>query len=715
MSKTIFVSNRLPVTVSKKDDHLSYQKSIGGLATGLKSFHQSSDSLWIGWPGIASSAIDTKEKKDISKTLHQSYQCQPVFLTERDIDNYYEGFSNKTIWPLFHYFAEKTEHSNDTWESYKTVNLKFYDAIKDHIEPDSMIWIHDYQLMLLPQLIREKHPYVNIGFFLHIPFPSYELFRLLIWKKEILNGLLGADLIGFHTYDYVRHFLSSIRRILNIHHELYKIKHSNRIIEIDAFPMGIDYDYFFNQTLIEPKEKKHQIILSVDRLDYTKGIVERIEAFKTFLETYPEFHNKVKLHLIVAPSRQNLPTYDALKRKIEKQISEVNGKYGSFDWMPIWYLYQTFDQEDLIHYYQESDLLLVTPLRDGMNLIAKEYLASRSDYQGMIIISETAGAASELSEAFIVNPNDDQEISARIYEALTLSKEEKEIRNKIMHKRIKRYNVEFWADTFMNRLKRVSHQTKRTQDQEIVNIKDLKSMYHKANKRLILLDYDGTLVDFTQTPSEASPDNHLKSMLKKLQEDKKNKVVIISGRDHQTLDKWLGDLDLNLVGDHGLWLKKQGQTWQQTLKIDDSWKTSIRHVLDVFVDQMPGAFIEDKTHSLAFHYRRSEPDMVALKRMELKEALISLKGTRPLEIQQGNMVIEVKDQRINKGQASFVFTSETTYDFILIAGDDTTDEDMFKAQRDAYNIKIGYGESVATKRVFDVSAFRKILNQLIDA
>ena len=715
LSKTIFVSNRLPVTVSVKRHQIDYHESIGGLATGLKSFHRGSDGLWVGWPGVAKDRLRREEEKKIEKTLNDKYQCHPVYLTDKEISLYYEGFSNKTIWPLFHYFADKAEYNEKTWEAYQKVNQKFYKSLKPHIEEDSIIWVHDYQLMLLPEMIKHDFPSAKIGFFLHIPFPSSEIFRLLVWKKEILTGLLGSDLIGFHTYDYVRHFLSSVRRILNINQSFYKIQYNDRTIEVDAFPMGIDYDYFAHKKIEKVNiPKDYKVILSVDRLDYTKGILERIKAYRAFLKKYPKYRGKVKLHLIVAPSRQSLPTYDELKRNIEKLVSEINGEFGSFDWMPIWYLYQSFSQDDLIKYYKEASILLVTPLRDGMNLIAKEYIAARSDHQGMLIISETAGAASELSEAIIINPNDEMQIAEGIKTALEMTKSERIERNEIMNERIKRYNVEFWANEFMNRLNKVEiKEIVKLPKDEIIDKKKIYSQFEKANSRILFLDYDGTLVDFQSTPMQAYPSRKLKNILQKLSQLPNTEIVIISGRDHQTLDRWLGNLNVNLVGDHGLWYKTKDSEWRKTISIDSDWKDRMRHVLEIYVDRMPGSFIEEKTHSVALHYRKCEPEMVSNKMSEIKDALFSIKGNYPIEIQEGHMVLEIKDQRVNKGNATYLFTNHKDYDFMFAAGDDVTDEDMFKVLKEAVTIKIGYGYTLANHRLQTVKEFRELLEDII--
>lgn len=713
----IFVSNRLPVTVKINKKEVTYEKSIGGLATGLKSFHEQADALWVGWPGFASDRMKRSQLDQIESSLLDDYHCFPVYLSEKDVTLYYEGFSNRTIWPLFHYFSNLTEYDNTNWQRYKKVNLEFYHKLEPFIEEDSVIWIHDYQLMLLPELIKNNHPTVKIGFFLHIPFPSSEIFRLLVWKEEILKGILGADLIGFHTYDYVRHFLSSVRRILNVNHNFYKLLYNHRHIEIDAFPMGIDYQYFSthqvdNPIIINPQEK---MILSVDRLDYTKGIIERIKAFKAFLDKYPKYIGKVRLNLIVAPSRQSLPFYDQLRSEIEILVSQINGSYNNRDWMPIWYYFKSFSQDELIAYYKAADILLVTPLRDGMNLIAKEYVAARTDYLATLILSETAGAASELSEAIIINPNDEIQIANAIKNALEMSKKEKMQRNKIMHERIQRYNVNFWAKEFIQRLDKIQFETQiKLPVEALVNKDELIKQFDASQKRIFFLDYDGTLSEFKKTPMQAAPNRSLKALLSKLIANPKHEIVIISGRDHETLDMWFGHMDVNLVGDHGLWYRKIGHQWKKTINIQSEWKRSIRHVLEMYVDRMPGSFIEEKSHSIALHYRQAEPEMVSLKMSEIKDALFSIKGSTPIEIQQGNMVLEVKDQRVNKGNATRLFINDEDYDFMLVAGDDTTDEDMFKALPEAFSIKIGFGETAAKHRVQSDKDFRKILKELTE-
>ena len=719
MSRIIFISNRLPVTVQKNDE-IEYHKSIGGLATGLKSYHEQSGSIWVGWPGLSSDDITKEERKKIRRELGDTYGCLPVFLSGQEIDEYYHGFCNKTIWPLFHYFQSKTEYNFTAWETYKDVNIKFFKTVEPIIGDEDTIWIHDYQLMLLPNLIKERFPNTRIGFFPHIPFPSFEIFRLLIWREEILRGLLGADLIGFHTYDYVRHFLSSVRRILNLESNLNSVNYEDRCIRIDAFPMGIDYDHFISEIETSPElvidhTADMKTILSIDRLDYTKGVPERIRAFSKFLYDYPQYHEKVKLYLIVAPSREEVDSYDELRREITERVAEINGRYGTVNWMPLWFFYKSFTQEQLISFYRQSDVLLVTPLRDGMNLIVKEYIAARTDFLGMVVMSETAGAASELSEAVIVNANNYREVALGIKNALEMPDEQKILRNRVMNNRLKRYNVHFWASEFLNELNQtVSHSKLSIPERNIINDSaELEIDYKNAKKRILFLDYDGTLVPFAPTPDQAGPDAPLKNVLSDLAHDPKNTLVIISGRDRHTLEKWLGDLDAHLLAAHGLWLRPPRGKWSMTVNLENTWKESIRHVLELFADRMPGALIEEKEYSLAFHYRQCDPYMIEVKLGEVREALMSMTRSMNLGLLEGHKVLEIKDNRVSKGFGASLLIQNGYYDFIMGAGDDYTDEDLFSSLPEgAVSIKIGPGDTCANYRAKSVQAMRLLLKKL---
>ena len=431
--KIIIIANRLPIKIEKKNNRLRIIRSEGGLSTGMGSLELPVEKHWIGWPGIYTDSEEEKEK--ITKRL-KKFNYHPVFLSAEQIENYYEGYSNSIIWPLCHYFFSFVQYKTKFWETYQQVNMQFCEAALPFIEDDDLVWVHDYHLMLLPKMIRNIRPTVNIGYFHHIPFPPYELFRVLPEREELLNGLLGADLIGFHIHDYMRHFLSAIYRVLDLNCQLDEIYLEDRIVHVDAFPMGINYEQYHNASSLPAVQKKvnklkqklgrQSIILSVDRLDYSKGILHRLNGFALFLKNHPEYHEKVSLMMIVVPSRSTVNKYADLKTEIDQLIGKINGLYSKPGWTPIHYFYRGFEFNELVAMYSLADIALVTPLRDGMNLVSKEYLATKSnDNPGVLILSEMAGSAAELPEAIIINPNNIKDIERAIVQALSMSEEEK--------------------------------------------------------------------------------------------------------------------------------------------------------------------------------------------------------------------------------------------------------------------------------------------------
>lgn len=724
MGRLLIVSNRLPISIRKRVSEVHFLPSVGGLATGLSSFYRSYRSLWVGWPGIALEKIK-KEEQDIETKL-TSESCYPVFLSQREVENYYYGFCNKTIWPLFHYFTQYAIYSKSLWKAYKGVNAAFCGTIIKVAKPDDIIFVHDYHLMLLPMLIRERLPDATIGFFLHIPFPSFEVFRLLPWRKEIVKGLLGADLIGFHTYDYVQHFLDSVRGMLGYEHSFGQLAAGNRIIKVDAFPMGIDYERFVSATHAPEvqREKKRigeivgerKIILSIDRLDYTKGISKRLETFDLFMEQNPEYKEKVTLILLAVPSRTGVEHYMLLKKHVDELVGRVNGKHGTIGWMPVWYLYRFLPFHNLVALYDVADVALITPLRDGMNLIAKEFIATKTEGRGVLILSEMTGAAKELGEAIIVNPNNEEEVAEALKEALIMADEEQIERNRIMQKRLQRYNVVRWASDFMDELshiKKLQHELsarRLTYEMKRKLIDD----YLKSNERLVLLDYDGTLVPFAEKPEKAKPDDELLRLLEQLAQEPKNEVVIVSGRDKDTLKKWFGSLPVGLVAEHGVWIKERGGAWEMIEPLTNEWKKEIRPILELYEDRTPGSFIEEKEFSIVWHYRKADPELSSVRARELMDALLHLTANLNLGILEGSKVIEIKNIGINKGRASLRWISKHDWDFILAAGDDWTDEDVFAVlPESAYSIRVGLSPSKAKFNLSFTTEVRTILSEFI--
>lgn len=723
------VSNRLPVTVLDEKE-LEFKESVGGLVSGLKAYldlknppsdNPAGDYTWIGWPGAT---IKEHMKKTVISKMLSDFHGYPVFLTERAMDRFYHGFCNRTIWPLFHYFTSNVSYDDENWSYYKKVNENFCDSIMQILRPDDVVWIHDYHLMLLPGLIRERMPSVPIGFFLHIPFPSFEVFRLLPskWQKDLLEGLLGADLIGFHTHDYTQYFLRCVLRILGHEHSMGQIQLNDHLVRVETFPMGIDFQKFYGsvsspEVQTERAELKNvfadcKVILSLDRLDYTKGIVNRLQGYELFLEKNPEWHGKAVMVLIVVPSRSKVDHYQQMKRQIDEVVGRINGKFGSISWTPILYHYKFLPFHKLVALYNSSDVALVTPIRDGMNLIAKEYVATKREGKGVLILSEMAGASKEVREAIIVNPNDLEEIAGALKDALEMPEEEQRRRNRIMQSRLERHDVVRWADSFVQSLREIKDEERVMQHKQLSPSArtQLLDDFTRAERRLLLLDYDGTLVAFAGSPKLAKPTEAAWKTLRRLSEDPKNDVVLVSGRDKTTLQSWFGTLDIGLVAEHGAWIRKRNEEWRMLKPLTSDWKPKILPILETYSDRLPGSFVEDKEFSLAWHYRMADQEMASTIAKELLDDLVSFTANIAVQVLQGNKVIEVRNPGMSKGDAGSYWISENQFDFILGVGDDWTDEDLFKILPEtAYSIKVGSPQSAAK---FNLSDSREVLNLL---
>ncbi len=728
MKRLLIVSNRLPVTVERRKGEFVFKGSVGGVATGLGSYHETHESLWVGWADVTAGRLEAKEREQIRTRLRDEHQCVPVFLTADDVRDYYHGFSNKTLWPLLHQFTQFAEFDSSTWAAYERANRKFRDAVLEIARPDDTIWVQDYQLMLLPQMLREKLPEACIGYFLHIPFPVFEVFRMLPWRSELLEGLLGADLIGFHTYDYVRYFLDAARRVLDTEDHFGRGSFDDRLVLADAFPMGIDFDRYadgaHSQQALREAERVRQrtgdrkVILSIDRLDYTKGIPHRLSAFAAFLERYPDWRDKVKLVAVAVPSRTRVEHYRALKREVDQLVGSINGQYSTIDWTPVRYLYRSLPFHTLMGMYAAADVALVTPLRDGMNLIAKEYVAAHAGHDGVLVLSEMAGAARELGEAIQVNPFDLDGMVEAIHTALTMPADEQRERNESMVRRLSRYTVQRWAEDFLGKLQEV----------KVAQIdfgatpldpearEELIGAFTAARGRLLLLDYDGTLMRFSMRADEMAPEREVLELLERLGSNKRNQVVVISGRDRNTMDGWLGHLPVDLVAEHGVWIRGQSGEWVTIEPMSDEWKERVSPVLDIFTDRTPGSFVEEKDYSLVWNHRKAHPRLAETRVTELKETLVNVIADEDLDVTEGNRVVEVRVAGVNKARAAYRWMCRDDVSFTLFVGDDRTDEDVFEmASEDAWTIKVGVGPTHAAHSVRSVRDVRELLKAMADA
>ncbi len=728
--RLIIAAYRLPFSVTQTKSGYRKVQSSGGLVSAILSLAEKFKSeenemrkiLWVGYGDFQSKEIPANQLKN------EHFQIAPVTIPKKTHRLFYEGFCNDFIWPLFHYFPSYYVSHNEYYDAYRETNNLYCKQLETVVRPGDFVWIHDYQLMLLPAMLRKKIPGVTSGFFLHIPFPSFEIFRLIPrrWREDMIHGMLGADLIGFHTHDYLQHFLKSVRRTTGFECRQNIIHTAQRVVKADAFPIGIDYDKF-HQAALSPSvlnEKKkiyrqlhgQKLIFSVDRLDYTKGLLNRLRAYELFLDRNPQWLTKVVFNMVVVPSRDNIDRYREMRKEIEYNVGRINGKYSSLSWRPVIYQYKSLRFDELVALYDLSDVGLITPLRDGMNLVAKEYVACQVQNHGVIILSEMAGAAAELSEGIIINPADDEETSQAIKKALEMSQKEKISRMNIMQKRLQTYNVFTWAEDFFNQVYDTKEQQK-AMNVRLMNktiAEKIRFDFHHARKRIFFLDYDGTLVPFTKYPENASIKSSTLEIIKTLTADSRNTVVIVSGRNREFLERQFSGTPVALIAEHGCFIRMPGKEWQTTVNIDTQWKSSIMPVLQDYVYRCTGSFIEEKAGSLAWHYRNADSDFAQLRLHELRDDLSEIiRHKTTFDILEGSKVLEVKSGRYDKGQAALLLLANNDYDFIFATGDDKTDEDLFRTLPEtALTIKIGTIPSYARFNLTDIPSLLKLLNQL---
>jgi trehalose 6-phosphate synthase/phosphatase len=465
--RVIIASNRLPIVITQDEtDNWQIEPGSGGLVTALAPVLKNRGGIWIGWPGT----VDEDDVRDIKFLIRQAakdagYQLKPVFLNKLERDKFYKGFSNEVLWPLFHDFQSHCNFAPSYWDFYQKVNRKFAEVIDRNSCDDDFIWVHDYHLIEVARYLRELGNHSKLGYFLHIPFPPLDIFLKLPWRFQILRALLEYDLVGFQTMRDRRNFIQCIRVLIKHVHirgkgQVISFHFENREIRIGTFPISIDYNEF--ETLAQSREvadgawylhenfPDQKIILGVDRLDYSKGIIEKLQAWRNALERYPELRKKVVLVQVLVPSRRSIPRYAQLKEDIERLVGEINGQFTSEGWVPIHYMYRSLDQIELLSYYRMAEVLLVTPIKDGMNLVAKEYCASNLEQTGVVIISEYAGTIAQFYQhTLVVNPYDIEGVANAINEAIFMPDDQRKIRMKKLRLGVKKADIYWWVNSFL--------------------------------------------------------------------------------------------------------------------------------------------------------------------------------------------------------------------------------------------------------------------------
>lgn len=713
--RCIVVSNRLPRKAVKVDGRVKLSYSVGGLATGMESLLEGQESLlindyvWFGESGLE------PECADLHDELKQS-KCVCAAIPGEEAKAAYTGFMNQFLWPMLHQLPEEAAFDPADWERYRQYNEAFRDAILPEVQEGDIIWIHDYQLFLLPGLLREVLPEVRIGFFLHTPFANAECLHTLPQecRRAILHGVLGANLVGFHTSIDVENFSNAVRETLNMDAVDGAFVEKNRRVQLKVYPMSIDYNFFseFRESKSRalekiPERRDLEVILSVDRLDYTKGILERLEGLKYFLERHPEWIGRVQHQMIVAPNREEIRRYRILREEIEMKVDEINRMFALEDWIPVNYRFEKIEQEEVIALYRNSDIGLITPLRDGMNLVAKEFIAAQQRPDRILILSGKAGAAQELQEALIIDPQSREQIAKAIFQALEMRPNEKEARLKSMQEHLQRKDVFAWGKTFLKDLIEGSERSCTTMDAAVVT--RIAEEYRQAKRRLFLLDYDGTLAAFAPHPNDPVPSEYLKGIIAKLAQQPHTDIVIVSGRDKKSLHEWFKSHPIQISAEYGVW-RFTGKEWLQKHSLGHGWKSDVRELMESFLPMLTGASIQEKTYALCWHDRAASPTHRDQISKELASKLQTVAHRHGLQVIVGSRVIEVMPRELGKSQAIQPFLEENPADFILVIGDDVPDEQMFQAApQHSYTIKVGSDSSCAKYRL---SSPAEVLNFL---
>jgi len=723
VARLLIVSNRLPVTVRSEGGEPVVSRSTGGLATGLDGPHARSGGIWIGWPGDLG-GLDAGRRREVERRLAE-LRLAPVMLSPEEVSRYYEGYANGVLWPLLHYSVARLPALVDDLDAYEAVNERFADAVAALHRPGDVVWIHDYQLMLVPRLLRERIPDARIGFFLHIPFPSSEIFRVLPRRERLLEGMLGADLVGFHAPAYVRHFASSALRLLGAATGVDRIAWEGRDVRVGVFPMGVDaarFDAAARSEDVRALVESHraagtQLLVGVDRLDYTKGIPRRLLAFEALLRRHPELRERVRLVQVAVPSRENVEAYREYRDEVDALVGRIHGEFATPGWSPIHYLYRALAFEEIVALYRAADAALVTPLRDGMNLVAKEFVAARPDEDGVLVLSEFAGAAAELAEAVLVNPYDVEATADAMHRALTMPADERQTRMAHLRARVARHDVHWWASAFLSALEAAEAPARaEVAPSPPVRVAAAIERIAAAPRICLLLDYDGTLVPFASTPELARPDEGLLDLLGRLAALPGVAVHVVSGRRRASLERWLGALPIGLHAEHGFWSRPPRGEWSAMELGDTSWREPVLAILRDFAERTPGSFVEEKTAGHAWHYRGAEPEYGAERARELSLHLATLLSNAPVEILPGDRVLEVRPHGVNKGQVVRAVLEGGEARALLVAvGDDQTDEDLFAAlPEDAIGVHVGPAPSRAPLRLADVRAARAFLARVAE-
>ncbi len=727
-ARWILVSNRMPFNYNPETEELT--TSSGGLVTAISGIKAKTTVIWIG---CVTDEASLKRIEKLPRTKGATIY-RPILVPHYQYDAYYNGIGNDVLWPLLHYEAEMLRFSRVNWEEYVRVNRIFAEKIIAEAKDDDLIWIHDFHLFLVPGFVKEKRPKLKVGFFLHIPFPSSEIYRHLPVREEILRSLICADLIGFHDHAYLRHFCSAVYNVLGISSSLLTIEHDNHITQLGVFPVSVDVQNFMElardaETTRRMKKlyltsRTQKLILGVDRLDYIKGIELKLRSFRCFLRTHPEQVGKVRLLQIAVPSRTDVPEYRRLKEEIERLIGEINGEFSTPAYTPVQYMYNSVDKHDLMALYRGADAIFVSSKRDGMNLVCIEYVCAQNLRDpGVVLLSEFAGAASMLGHVLPINPWDEYKTAEAINVAITMPLEERKRRHAPMLEFLTNYTSAHWAQTFMDNLaihKESRFAASRTKFLGEKKVMDELKKKLKGKSKILFIDYDGTLTPIVQRPEDAILSKKTLELMKKISRLRDVNTIIVSGRNGKFLRDVLGDDNFSMGAEHGAkFFDVKKKKWQNMVNMEKRrWFDEAKRIMKDYAKRTPDSLVETKDFAVAWHYRNSPRIFSKFQARKLMGELESGLSNFPVSVIHGKKVIEVRAMEANKGIFINWYKNNMLHEKegILIAiGDDKTDEDMFHMvnRNNGISIKVGEEDTEAQYRLSNQADVFDLLQDVI--
>ena len=717
----IVVSNRLPVDYELgPDGQIRWKSSPGGLVTALEPVMRAADGAWIGWTGVADRELDPFE--------HDGISIIPVPLSSQDLEEYYEGFSNDTIWPLYHDVIAPPSFHREWWDAYVRVNRRFAEAAARAASDGAVVWVQDYQLQLVPRMLRENRPDLVIGFFNHIPFPAYGIYSQLPWRRQVLDGLLGADVIGFQRAADAGNFSRAVRRLFGYSTrgtviDVPDVDGESRRVVARHFPISIDaagFEEIARRPGVQARSREireslgnpETIMLGVDRLDYTKGIRHRMKAFGELLRDGRLQVEDATLVQVASPSRERVETYRQLRDEIELAVGRLNGDYSTLGHQAIAYLHHGYPREEMVALYLAADVMLVTALRDGMNLVAKEYVACRFDEDGVLLLSEFTGASDELRQAVLVNPHDIEGLKDAMVEAIRMPRRERARRMRALRRRVRENDVANWSASFLETLTGAGIIAPGVPDTLQAAIGRLAS----TERLLVALDFDGTLAPLVDRPEDARATDRARAAIERLAGVEDTRVAIVSGRALDSLGEVASPPTGTLLsGSHGVELKLDTGPIQIDLRENELEKLDrLSAIVEGVADGTSGAWIERKPAGLALHTRRMKgTDGLALQQDAREQVAAELLG---ITVRTGKAVLEFAVRSSDKGESLSRLRQHVGATAVIYVGDDVTDEDAF-ATLDAADVgvKVGQGKSIATYRVRSPEDVAVLLEQLADA